>query len=72
MSRAINIAATPDHVTATCARRKLGISTIEALPSGGTRVVTNNADETAVLAKAYGKKVIAGIVPRVPTRLMRG
>ena len=72
MSRALNIDATPEHITATCARRKVGISAIEPLKSGGTRVVTNNADETAILAKAYGKKVIAGTVTRTPTRLMRG
>ena len=72
MSRALNIDATPDHIAATCAKRKLGISAIEPLASGGTRVVTNNADEAATLAKAYGKKVIAGDVRRTPTRLMRG
>ncbi|MDB5696618.1 MAG: hypothetical protein JWN21_2161 [Sphingomonas bacterium] len=71
MSRAINIDAPKEHVVATCARRKVGISAIESLRSGGTRVVTNNADETAILAKAYGKKVISGEVTRTPTRLMR-
>jgi hypothetical protein len=71
MSRAININATQDHVIATCAKRKVGISAIEALQSGGTRVVMNNAEDTAGLAKAYGSKVIVGEVKRMPTRLNR-
>lgn len=69
MSRAINVKATPDHVIATCAKRKVAISAIEALQSGGTRVVMNNAHDTAVIAKAYGSKVITGAVTRTPTRL---
>lgn len=69
MSRAININATKDHVIATCAKRKVPISAIEALVSGGTRVVLNNVVDTALVAKAYGSKVIAGAVTRTPTRL---
>lgn len=69
MSRAINVNATKDHVIATCAKRKVAISAIETLQSGGTRVVMNNADDTAVIAKAYGRKVITGAVSRTPTRL---
>lgn len=69
MSRAINVNATVDHVIATCAKRKVPISAIEALKSGGTRVVMNNADDTARIAKAYGSKVITGAVVRTPTRL---
>jgi predicted regulator of Ras-like GTPase activity (Roadblock/LC7/MglB family) len=69
MSRAINVNATKDHVIATCAKRKVAISAIESLQSGGTRVVMNNADDTAVIAKAYGRKVITGAVARTPTRL---
>lgn len=71
MSRAINVNATEAHVIATCAKRKIAISAIETLHSGGTRVVMNNADDTADIAKAYGAKVIAGPVQRTPTRLSR-
>lgn len=71
MSRAINVNATEAHVIATCAKRKLPISAIEALRSGGTRVVMNNSVDTAAVAKAYGTKVIAGPVQRTPTRLTR-
>jgi hypothetical protein len=69
MSRAINVKATTDHVIATCAKRKVPISAIEALHSGGTRVVMNNAADTAIIAQAYGSKVITGVVMRTPTRM---
>ena len=69
MSRAINVDATKDHVLATCAKRKITISAIEALHSGGTRVVMNNIDDTMLLANVYGKKVITGVVTRTPSRV---
>lgn len=71
MSRAININATRDHVVAACARRNVPISAIETLHSGGTRVVLNNANDTAIMIKAYGSKVIHGPVTRTPTRMGR-
>jgi hypothetical protein len=71
MSRAINIKATQDHIIAACAKRKVSISAIETLQSGGTRVVMNNADDTAIIAKLYGSKVIQGGVTRTPTRMGR-
>ena len=71
MSRAININAAQDHVVATCAKQNVPISAIEALHSGGTRVVMNNITDTAIIAKAYGSKVIQGPVTRTPTRLGR-
>jgi hypothetical protein len=69
MSRALNINATEAHILSTCAKNKTAISTIEALQSGGTRVVLNNAIDTATIRKAYGSKVIAGKVRRMPIRL---
>ena len=71
MSRALNINATQDHVIAACAKHKVPISAIETLQSGGTRVVMNNANDTARIAKAYGSKVITGATTRVPTRMGR-
>lgn len=71
MSRAININASQDHVRALCAKRNLPISAIEALVSGGTRVVMNNIVDTAIVTKAYGTKVITGRVLRTPTRFGR-
>jgi len=68
MSRAININATQSQIEATCAKRKLPISAIEALRSGGTRVVMSNAAATAIIAQVYGSKVISGPVSRTPLR----
>jgi uncharacterized protein YunC (DUF1805 family) len=68
MSRAVNINATRAHVLAACARRKVGISTIEDLGSGGVRVVMNNAADAALMATFYGRKVISGTVRRTPLR----
>lgn len=72
MSRALNINATEAHVISTCAKHKAEISTMEALRSGGTRVVMKNADDAATISKAYGNKVLTGPVVRVPSRLMHG
>ncbi|TKD51803.1 hypothetical protein [Sphingomonas baiyangensis] len=69
MSRAININAPQAHVLAACAKRKVPISTIETLVSGGTRVVMNNAADTATMIAAYGSKVISTPVRRMPTRM---
>jgi len=71
MSRAINLNATQEHVIAACAKRKIGISAIETLQSGGTRLVMNNAEDVAAIAKIYGAKVLAGKVVRIATRLGR-
>jgi hypothetical protein len=71
MSRALNIKATPDHIQANCAKRSLQITAIEALPSGGTRVVMSNSEASLALAKVYGSKVITGAVTRTPLRPAR-
>ncbi|HEX8414369.1 MAG TPA: hypothetical protein VF637_10870 [Sphingomicrobium sp.] len=72
MSRALNVNASPAHVTATCAKHNAGISAIEPLASGGTRVVLLNANDTAAISAAYGTKVMTGTVRRTPSRLIRG
>jgi len=69
MSRAININVTRDQAVAACAKHKVPISAIETLHSGGTRIVLNNADDTAIMVKVYGSKVIRGAVIRAPTRM---
>ncbi len=71
MSRALNINAAQDHVIAACAKHNVPISAIEALQSGGTRVVMNNADDTAVMSKAYRSKIIVGAVVRKSIRMGR-
>ncbi|MDB5738880.1 MAG: hypothetical protein JWO65_2548 [Sphingomonas bacterium] len=69
MSRAININATQAHVIDMCAKHKAAISVVEALYSGGTRLVLKNAADAATVAKAYGNKVLTGTVTRMPTRM---
>lgn len=71
MSRAVNIDATVDHVTAMSARHNAAISAIEPLLPRGTRVVYMNAGDAAVVAGAYGARVMTGKVTRTPLRLMR-
>lgn len=70
MSRAINVEATQAEVLDMCAKHKAEISAIESLVSGGTRVVLKNGDDAAVIARAYGAKVLTGPVRRIPSRLM--
>ena len=72
MSRALNINTTEADVTAACQSADIAISTIERLLSGGTRVVFNNAVDTAKMAKAYKSKLLTGPVTRAQTRLNRG
>jgi hypothetical protein len=68
MSRAINVDATPAHVADMCAKHAATISVIEPLQSGGTRVVLLNTHDTAVITRAYGNKVLTGVVKRMPIR----
>lgn len=70
MSRALNIDASQDHVRDTCAKAKAGISSIETLVSGGTRVVLLNGDDAARVGRSYGKKVITGVVKRTAMRIL--
>jgi hypothetical protein len=70
MSRAINLDAAEAHVIDTCAKHGAEITSIETLRSGGTRVVLKNADGAALVTKAYGAKVLTGVVARTPSRLM--
>jgi hypothetical protein len=68
MSRVLNIAATLDHVVALSAKHNAAISAIEPLSPSGTRVVFMNADDAAVVARAYGSRVLTGPVKRTPWR----
>ena len=72
MSRALNINATDAEIRAACSSAGIAISTIERLVSGGTRVVFNNAVDTASMAKTYKAKLMTGPVTRLQTRLNRG
>lgn len=64
MSRAIHIDAQTADVTAMCAKRNVTISAIEALVSGGTRVVLNTMADAEVIRAAYKTKIITVPVVR--------
>lgn len=64
MSRALNVAATVEDVVAFSAKHKAVISAIEPLVPEGTRVVFVTADDAAIVARAYGKRIITGPVTR--------
>ena len=72
MSRALNINAAEGDIVVTCEKFGIQISMIERLRSGGTRIVLNNATDTASIAKAYGPRLLTGPVTRMQTRLNRG
>ena len=66
MSRAINVNATETEVSALCKKRGVTISAIEALVSGGTRVVFMNMVDTNAMHLAFGRKVLTTPVRRTP------
>ena len=66
MSRAINLNVPLAEVTALCGRHNVPISAIERLLDGGTRVVLMNAEDTAIVARAFESKIISNSARRVP------
>lgn len=64
MSRAISIDATVEQVTDYCAKQGLGISVIEPLISGGTRVVLNNMNDAEVVRRGMKARLISAPVVR--------
>lgn len=64
MSRAVNLDATVEDVIVASAKLKAVISAIEPLVPSGTRVIFVNAADAAAVARAYGKRVIKGMVTR--------
>jgi hypothetical protein len=68
MSRAINVNAPQADVSSLCQKKGVAISAIEALASGGTRVVLMNAADTETMKQAFGRKVMTGAVTRTPLR----
>ena len=64
MSRVIHLNENAQVITALCEKFSLGISTIEPLPSGGTRVVTTTSDNAVDLRKRMKDKIIDGTVTR--------
>ncbi len=68
MSRAMNVNATEKEVLALCAKQGAVVSAIEALVSGGTRVVLSHPDGADAMRGVFGKKILEGAVRRAPLR----
>lgn len=64
MSRAVQIDVSREDVIAMCAKRGVTISAIEALVSGGTRVVLNTVVDAEIIRAAYRTKLITAPVVR--------
>ena len=64
MSRAINLSTTPETVQALCVRHNVDISTLEALPEGGCRVVLLNMVGADMVRLKMKDKIIKGTVIR--------
>lgn len=58
MSRVLSIQATEAELAAMCVKLGIGVSVIEPLLSGGTRIVLDNAEGTANLRRAMAKQII--------------
>ena len=71
MSRAINLDLTHAEVIAGISKHGAVISAIEPLFPSGTRVVLTNADQAAVIRRAFKTKIIDGPVRRTPLRTLR-
>jgi len=71
MSRAINISKRESLVQALCNKLSIGISVIETLPAGGTRVVLNNAADAHILRQELKTSLIEGPIVRSPMHACR-
>ncbi|GBH30634.1 hypothetical protein [Sphingobium xenophagum] len=71
MSRAINVNAPLADVQALCTKHALAISTIEALTSGGTRVVMLNPDGADRMRDLMKTRLIESPVVRSSLHLAR-
>ncbi|HKC03399.1 MAG TPA: hypothetical protein VKC17_08855 [Sphingomicrobium sp.] len=64
MSRAFNLSMTEADVIKHCADKSIAISVIEALPGGGTRLVTMNGHGAAQIQAKLKTRIIQGEVRR--------
>jgi hypothetical protein len=71
MSRTLFLKMNQDDVIARCAKENVGVSAIERIPSGGTRLVCMSVDGAERLRGKLKSQIIAGEVVRErhrPTR----
>lgn len=71
MSRALNVAQTESKLATLCAKLDIGVSVLEPLVSGGTRIVVNNAADAERLRKHLAAEVISGPVKRSADHVSR-
>ena len=71
MSRVINIWATPDVIQAACTQHAFRISSLEALVSGGARVVLADPLDADAFRVIMKDKLIEGAVTRSPSNMAR-
>lgn len=64
MSRALLINLNEKQVVAKCAAEGVGISALETLASGGTRLVCMSSDGAGTMKRAFKNHLIAGEVIR--------
>lgn len=64
MSRVLLLSLEEGEVVANCLAAKVGISAIEGLPSGGTRLVCMSVDGAILMRKKLKTRLIAGSVVR--------
>jgi hypothetical protein len=68
MSRVLFVSLDEGEVVSRCLAAKVGISAIESLPSGGTRLVCMSSDGAAEMKRKFKSNLIAGAVSRSPFR----
>ena len=62
MTRAVYLNLSEGTVVARCLAEKVGISAIDALPSGGTRLVCMSADGAGLIRRKLKKNLLKGDV----------
>jgi hypothetical protein len=71
MSRAIFLSLDEGVVVIRCLSEKVGISTIESLPGGGTRLVCNSSEGAATIRRKLKSYVLKDDVTRERHRPVR-
>lgn len=72
MSRVVNLKLEKGVVTIRCLSEDVGVSAIEALPGGGTRLVCMSADGANLIRRKLKRYLIQGEVDRARHRPATG
>ena len=64
MSRAFNLSMSEAEVIKHCSDKSIAVSEIEALPEGGTRLVTMNGEGAEKVRLKLKRHIIEGVVRR--------